>query len=54
MGEDDFAIAESAAVALEFIHCASLVHDDLPCFDDAELRRANQQFTELLVKLWQF
>ena len=38
-GEDDFAISESAAVALEFIHCASLVHDDLPCFDDAELRR---------------
>ena len=38
-GEDDFAIAESAAVALELIHCASLVHDDLPCFDNAELRR---------------
>ena len=29
----------SLTVALEFIHCASLVHDDLPCFDDAELRR---------------
>ena len=33
------ALAEAAATALEFIHCASLVHDDLPCFDDAELRR---------------
>lgn len=28
-----------AAVAIELIHCASLVHDDLPCFDDAALRR---------------
>ncbi len=27
------------AVAVELLHCASLVHDDLPCFDDAELRR---------------
>jgi geranylgeranyl diphosphate synthase type II len=22
------------------MHCASLVHDDLPCFDDADMRRA--------------
>ena len=21
------------------MHCASLVHDDLPCFDDAAIRR---------------
>ncbi len=27
------------AVAIELLHCASLVHDDLPCFDDAPLRR---------------
>ena len=27
------------AVAIELVHCASLVHDDLPCFDDAALRR---------------
>jgi len=27
------------ATALELLHCASLVHDDLPCFDDAALRR---------------
>ena len=38
-GEDDYDIAESSAVALELIHCASLVHDDLPCFDNSELRR---------------
>lgn len=28
-----------AAVSIEFLHCASLVHDDLPCFDDAATRR---------------
>ncbi len=27
------------AAAIELLHCASLVHDDLPCFDDADLRR---------------
>ena len=38
-GEDDPRIADAAAASLELLHCASLVHDDLPCFDDAELRR---------------
>ena len=28
-------------VALEMIHAYSLMHDDLPCMDDAELRRGN-------------
>lgn len=37
--EDDPALSDAAAAALELIHCASLVHDDLPCFDDADLRR---------------
>lgn len=32
-------LAERAAVAVELLHCASLVYDDLPCFDDAPLRR---------------
>jgi geranylgeranyl diphosphate synthase type II len=27
------------AVALEFVHTASLVHDDLPCMDNDDLRR---------------
>ncbi|NBT36130.1 MAG: geranylgeranyl pyrophosphate synthase, partial [Betaproteobacteria bacterium] len=27
------------SAALELMHCASLVHDDLPCFDDAATRR---------------
>ncbi|MCX7272432.1 MAG: polyprenyl synthetase family protein [Burkholderiales bacterium] len=38
-GDDDPALADAAAVALELLHCASLVHDDLPCFDDAATRR---------------
>ena len=38
-GDDVPALTDAAAVALEVIHCASLVHDDLPCFDDADLRR---------------
>lgn len=32
-------LALHAACALELVHCASLTHDDLPCFDDAPLRR---------------
>lgn len=38
-GDDSPKVADAAAAALELIHCASLVHDDLPCFDDADLRR---------------
>ena len=30
---------DGAAAAIELIHCASLVHDDMPCFDNADLRR---------------
>jgi geranylgeranyl diphosphate synthase type II len=38
-GEDDAGLADAAAAAIELLHCASLVHDDLPCFDDSPLRR---------------
>jgi len=38
-GDDHPALSDAAAASLELMHCASLVHDDLPCFDDAELRR---------------
>ena len=38
-GDDQPTLTNAASVALEFIHCASLVHDDLPCFDDADIRR---------------
>ena len=32
-------VAFGGAAAIELLHCASLVHDDLPCFDDADIRR---------------
>lgn len=32
-------VVDAAAGAIELLHCASLVHDDLPCFDDAYMRR---------------
>jgi geranylgeranyl diphosphate synthase, type II len=38
-GDDRPALSNAAAAALELIHCASLVHDDLPAFDNADLRR---------------
>ena len=38
-GQDDPRVACAAAAAIELLHCASLVHDDLPCFDDASTRR---------------
>ncbi len=31
--------ARRTAAALEFVHCYSLIHDDLPAMDDAQLRR---------------
>ncbi len=31
--------ADAAASAIELLHCASLIHDDLPCFDNAATRR---------------
>ena len=38
-GDDDPELSEAAASAIELLHCASLVHDDLPCFDDSPMRR---------------
>jgi geranylgeranyl diphosphate synthase type II len=38
-GDDNPEGADAAACAIELLHCASLVHDDLPCFDDAAMRR---------------
>ena len=35
----DEAEAMSAAVAVEMVHCYSLIHDDLPAMDDSDLRR---------------
>lgn len=38
-GDDDPELSQGVAAAIELLHCASLVHDDLPCFDDAATRR---------------
>lgn len=35
----DTARSRRVAAAIEFVHCYSLVHDDLPSIDDAALRR---------------
>jgi farnesyl diphosphate synthase len=49
-----FGVAQSCAVrgaaAIEFVHCYSLIHDDLPAMDDSDLRRgrptSHKQFDE--------
>jgi geranylgeranyl diphosphate synthase, type II len=38
-GDDEPTLSDAAATSIELLHCASLVHDDLPCFDDASTRR---------------
>ncbi len=38
-GGDDEKIINPAACALEYVHTYSLIHDDLPCMDDDDLRR---------------
>jgi geranylgeranyl diphosphate synthase type II len=54
-GDDQPELTNAAATALELIHCASLVHDDLPCFDDADQRRGkpalHRAFSEPLAVL---
>lgn len=35
----DSSRARRVAAALEFVHCYSLIHDDLPAMDDAAIRR---------------
>jgi geranylgeranyl diphosphate synthase type II len=37
--DDAPALSDASAASIELLHCASLVHDDLPCFDDAPTRR---------------
>jgi geranylgeranyl diphosphate synthase type II len=38
-GHADDEMVGRMAAAVELVHCASLVQDDLPCFDDANTRR---------------
>lgn len=37
--EEHPSVVDAAAASIEMLHCASLIHDDLPCFDDAATRR---------------
>ena len=39
LGDAKAQALDAAAVAIECIHAYSLVHDDLPCMDDDDLRR---------------
>ncbi|MEG2175062.1 MAG: polyprenyl synthetase family protein [Oscillospiraceae bacterium] len=52
MFSGDFAPAMPAACALEMVHAYSLIHDDLPCMDDDDMRRGkpacHKQFGEAL------
>jgi geranylgeranyl diphosphate synthase type II len=54
-GDDAPELTNAAAVALELMHCASLVHDDLPAFDNADTRRGrptvHKAFSEPLALL---
>lgn len=54
-GDDQPRLTDAAAVALELMHCASLVHDDMPAFDDADTRRGqptvHKAFSEPLALL---
>lgn len=38
-GDNNPEFANRAAASIEILHCASLVHDDMPCFDNSEIRR---------------
>lgn len=46
----EMAVADAAAIAIECIHGYSLIHDDLPCLDNDDLRRGqptcHRQFDE--------
>ena len=54
-GDDEPELTNAAAVALELMHCASLVHDDMPAFDNADTRRGlptvHKAFSEPLALL---
>ena len=39
MLDGDMQTAENFAAAVEMLHCYSLIHDDLPCMDNDDLRR---------------
>jgi geranylgeranyl diphosphate synthase type II len=54
-GDDAPQLTNAAGVALELMHCASLAHDDMPAFDNADTRRGlptvHKAFSEPLALL---
>ncbi len=54
-GDDQPRLTDAACTAIELIHCGSLVHDDLPAFDNAETRRGkptvHKEYSEPLAVL---
>ncbi len=48
--DNNFKVAATYASALEMLHCYSLIHDDLPCMDNSDMRRGkascHKQFGE--------
>ena len=48
-GDDNPSLADASAAALEMIHCASLVHDDLPCFSISNQTITHQHSSRLCV-----
>ena len=54
-GDEAPQLTNAAAVSLELMHCASLVHDDMPAFDNADTRRGrptvHKAFSEPLALL---
>ena len=52
-GLDNFELSMASTVSVEMMHCASLVHDDLPAFDNADVRRStvHKAFDEPLAVL---
>ena len=51
-GDDRPALSDAGAAAIELLHCASLVHDDLPAFDNASTRRGNRLSTGRSASRW--
>ena len=53
-GLADWKTALPAACALELVHTYSLIHDDLPCMDDDDLRGASPPTTRSTARPWPY
>jgi len=50
----DIAVAMPFACAIEMVHTYSLIHDDLPCMDNDDIRRGRHHATRCLAKLLRY